>query len=172
MSKGEEVKERATKLLSDLGKLKEDRGAMANLRKGLSEATEDRAWPWIARWCNLQDDRSRAIYTAVSAAFAIHSEVVAEGNLGSTLRRIAAGGGRGGDGLSSFDARFRRLLACDTTEEVCLRVGEVVRAAKQKGVPLNYVQLFQDLWWWNGGKPKVAWAAQFWGANKEEGGDS
>ncbi|MCK4547407.1 MAG: type I-E CRISPR-associated protein Cse2/CasB [Candidatus Eisenbacteria sp.] len=172
MSKSEEVRRRAEELLVELEKLKDDRGAMANLRRGLNQATEDRAWPWIARWCDLEKDWIRTIYTTVAAAYATQPDAAAEGNLGATLRRIAMGGGKTEDGLASFESRFRRLLACQTTEEVCSRVGEVMRAAKQKGVPVNYTQLFQDFWWWNGGRPKIAWAAQFWGAPKEDGGGS
>lgn len=56
-----ETRDRAKALVDELQKLRDDRGAMANLRRGFSPGTEDRAWPWVARWCDLTNNRQRVI---------------------------------------------------------------------------------------------------------------
>lgn len=174
----ERVRASAKSLVERLEALREDRGAMANLRRGFSPATEDRAWPWIARWCDLTKDHQRLIYTAVAAAYATHPETTDQGNLGTVMRSIAQNDQKrqneqkGDDGLASFEARFRRLLACQSLEQVCQRLASVIRAATQRGVPVNYEQLFVDLWKWryptSRERVKVDWAAAYW-TGREQG---
>jgi CRISPR type I-E-associated protein CasB/Cse2 len=139
-----------------------DRGVMADLRHGLSRATEYRAWPHIAPWCReFDDDRERRIWLTTAAGFAIHQRTAVSGNMGTVLRSLATGDGRGEKGLETFDARFRRLLACSSAFEVCDHVAGVLRAAERKGVPVNFARLFTDLKNW-GEKVKVRWATEYW----------
>ena len=70
-------------------------------------------------------------------------------------------------GIAAFDSRFRRLLSCDHRDEICERLRPVVFAAKAKGVPVNYEELFVDLWYW-GDKVKTRWAREYWGAPEGE----
>jgi CRISPR type I-E-associated protein CasB/Cse2 len=59
--------------------------------------------------------------------------------------------------------RFRRLLACDSREEICDHVHHAVRLAKSKEKPVNYHRLFLDLWRWEGRfPPKVEWSKAYW----------
>jgi len=141
-----------------------DRGTLADLRHGFSPATEYRAWPHIAKWCDLTIDRERRIWTTIAAGFATIESSRRQGNFGVTLRTLALhnNNGKPDDALRSFDARFRRLLTCASSEEVCERLPGIVRAAKQKDVPIDFEQLFHDLRFW-GEKVKVRWAAQYWG---------
>lgn len=158
------AEEQADKLMAFLHKHKEDRGVMADLRCGLSPAKEHRAWPHLAQLCRLDQDWSRIPVQTVCAAFATHPETSATGNIGTVMRKIA-----GKDGLASFEGRFRRLLSCDTQAEICERLPSVIRAAKVKGISVNYRQLFCDICWWVGNyPPKLKWADAFWGT---EGGD-
>ncbi len=139
-----------------------DRGVMADLRHGLSRTTEYRAWPHIAAWCRLEDESDRRIWLTISGGFAIHQRTAGSGNMGSVLRTIATEGGRGPSGLATFDARFRRLLACSSPTEVCDHLPAVLRAAERNGVLVNFAQLFMDLKYW-GGRAKLAWASEYWG---------
>jgi CRISPR type I-E-associated protein CasB/Cse2 len=165
----------ATELVERLSQLRDDRGAMANLRRGLSPATEDRAWPWIARWCDITNERQRTIYTAVAAAFATHPETADQGNMGTVMREIAQRNQKGDDGLKTFEAHFRRFLNCHSYQEVCERLPGVVRMAKQQGISIDYRQLFLDLCYW-GDRVKIRWAAAYWGEakneNKQQQGDA
>lgn len=159
--------ERASYLLKELEKLRDDRGAMANLRRGLSHATEYRAWPWVARWCNLENDRQRIIYTTVAAAFASHPENENTGNVGTVMRELVPSDQRNAEGLQSFDKHFRRLLTCQSAEEVCERLPRLIKAASQKDLPINYVELFKDLCYW-GERVKIRWAAAYWNTRTDK----
>lgn len=151
---------------------RQDRGALADLRRGFSESTEHRAWPHLASWCDLTSPRERAIWQTTAAGFATLEETVGHGNLGTTLRTIALGDGsrKPHEALRSFDARFRRLLTCHAAEELCAHLPGILRAAKQKRVGVNFRQLHEDLTYW-GEKVRLRWAAKYWGAEPEEGGE-
>ncbi len=157
---------RIERFLQHLASQAEDRGVMADLRHGLSRATEYRAWPHIAPWCRLDDESERRIWLTTAAGFAIHQKTTDSGNTGTVLRIIAMGDGRGEEGLKTFDARFRRLLACSSAPEVCDHLAGVLRAAERKSVPVNFAQLFTDLEYW-GSRVKVRWATEYWGAPSE-----
>ena len=162
------MQETAKDLLEYLESHKEDRGMMADLRRGFSEATSDRTWPYVASWCDLANDRMRTIYQTVMASYAYHPLVTDEGNMGRVMRQIAIGHGGSQEGLKTFDARFRRILTCDSSTEVCQQIGRVIRAAAQKGIPINYTELFKDLWYW-GERVKLRWGSAYWGSATEGG---
>jgi len=140
-----------------------DRGVMADLRHGLSRATEYRAWPHVAPWCRLDHERERRIWLTVAAGFAIHQRTAGAGNMGTVMRALATGEGRGEKGLATFDARFRRFLSCSSAPEVCGNLAGVLRAAERAGVAVNFEQLFNDLTYWSD-RVKVEWATEYWGA--------
>jgi CRISPR system Cascade subunit CasB len=151
-----EPKEIASRLLGYLRGLREDRGAMADLRCALSPVRLPRAWPLLARVGgigNLPMER-------IAGFFGYHSEETDQGNVGTTCRRLAVEN-------SSFDGRFRRLLACDRRDEVCDRLRPIVLAAKSKGVKVNYEQLFVDLSYWSP-RVKESWAREYWAAAEGE----
>lgn len=150
-------KETAARLLAYLRQLKNDRGAMADLRCALSPspAKRARAWPLLAQVDGIGD----ICKETVVGLFAYHPDETDSGNLGTTCRRLAAGN-------NSFDGRFRRLLSCDRNE-ICERLRPVVLAAKAKGVRVNYEKLFVDLRYW-GGSVKAHWAREYWGAAEGE----
>ena len=140
----------AAGLLAYLRQLKNDRGAMADLRRALNPAQRHRAWPLLARVRGIGDPRIEV----VAGLFAYHPDETDEGNLGSTCRRLAGGN-------ESFDARFRRLLSCDY-DEICNQLRPIILAAKAKGIDVNYQELFTDLTYW-GDRVKARWAREFWG---------
>lgn len=85
------------------------------------------------------------------------------------MHQIAHSEQPGEDGLRSFEARFRRFLTCGSAEDVCRRLSGVVHAAKQRGIPINYAQLFKDLWYFgDGARAKVFWAAAYYRGTFEE----
>lgn len=149
---------------------RQDRGLMAELRRGLASDTEWRAWPHLAQWCDLTKRDDRIAFAAIAGAYATHPESTSAGNLGDTMRDIATGDARRNSdrqaGLRSFEGRFRRFLTCESVEELTERLGAVVRAAKQKGVAICYLQLLRDLrrfrWPDSREQAKVHWAAAFW----------
>lgn len=140
-------------------KQKDDRGVLADLRCGFSEAKAYRAWPHIAPFCKLNSDRSRLPVQTVCAAFATHPENARKGNLGATMKKID---------METIEGRFKRLLNCDTVAELCERIPAVIRAAKAKGIPVDYQLLYSDLRAWEDRDIKLDWADAFWGT---DGGD-
>jgi CRISPR type I-E-associated protein CasB/Cse2 len=152
----------------------EDRGMLAALRRGFSEATEQYAWPYLAPYCKMTDPKQRAIWLTVAAAAAtlapdgLNQSGFGVGNLGATMRHLALGEDTAKDvekKLASFEARFRRLLTCQTVEELCKHLVGVIRAAAAKGKKVNLKQLFWDLQKWeNTTEPikKVEWAQGYW----------
>jgi CRISPR type I-E-associated protein CasB/Cse2 len=163
-AKMNKTEERAEALLQFLQRHAEDRGVMADLRCGFSQTREHRAWPHIAAWCELDKDWSRMPVQTLCAAFATQPKTISSGNLGSTMRALAVGQEKDTENaLKSFEGRFRRLLTCDTRQELCRLLTAVVRAAKAKEVAINYSQLYCDICWWENGDVKLRWAAAYWG---------
>lgn len=155
------------RFLEYLTQRRDDRGVMADLRHGFSAATEHRAWPHLAPWCDLRRDRDRHILLVVAGGFALHGGTAGgAGNFGATMRQLAGGDGVGEQGLRSFDGRFRRLLACLDVIDLCHLLPSVLRAAAQRSIPVDYVRLGVDLRYW-GDATRTAWAAAFWGAPVE-----
>ncbi len=148
-------KEAAARLLAYLRRLRNDRGAMADLRCALNSNKLPRAWPLLGRLGGIGNARIEA----VAGFFAYHPDEAHSGNLGTTCRLLAAEN-------NSFDARFRRLLSCDR-DEICERLRPVVLAARAKGIPVNYEELFADLCYW-GDNVKTRWAREYWGAPEAE----
>lgn len=148
-------KETAARLLGYLRQLRKDRGAMADLRCALSPARLPRAWPLLGGVRGIGNARIEA----VAGLFAYHPEETHTGNIGTTCRKLAASN-------NTFDGRFRRLLSCDR-DEICERLRPVILAAKAKGVPINYEELFTDLHYWSS-NVKSRWAREYWGVAEGE----
>lgn len=112
------------------------------------------------------------VYETVAGCFAHHRRKEScpddpeMKNFGATCREIAESRGDkpDQDGNRRFDARFRRLLACDTQQEACEVVRQIIRLARASYVKVNYRRLFRDLWWWNNNpkRTKTEWAREYW----------
>jgi len=162
----EDEKSYSDKFLEFLSSRAGDRGIMADLRHGFSPATEYRAWPHIAKWCDLTNDRQRKIITTIAAGFAVHKRTAQSGSLGQVMRLLAITGQQNVDeALMTFDARFRRLLACSSAEEVCEHLPGIIKAAERKGVTICFQTLYDHLWHW-GERVKLMWARDYWGGEQ------
>ena len=146
----------AARLLVHLRKLKNDRGAMADLRCALNPTKLPRAWQLLAPVGGIGNPRIEIL----AGLFAYHPDETHSGNLGTTCLALKAQN-------ESFGARFRRLLACDR-DEICERLRPIILAAKAKGIPVNYEQLFADLCYWSP-SVKARWAQEYWSAPESEG---
>ena len=159
---------RAANFVERLRGIENDRGKMAALRRGLSEATRHEAWPVIA---SLGQDFAWVAPRTVAALFAVHPRVdLQASSFGATCRRIATDNGREFEIPESFERRFRRLLACDSAEDVAGQLTAWVRFADKLDIGLNYERLFQDLdgWRFSVDRIKLRWARDFWPARREE----
>lgn len=154
-------KDRAADFVGTLRRARNDRGKLAALRRGLTDNPRLNvdAWPVIA---NLGGDIGQAAYVAIAALYASHPEESTARSFGETCRRIAQGDGK--EIAESFKRRFRRLLACDSVDDVISQLRSWVRLAASKGIGVNYESLFADLWnWpWYADDIRVKWAKSFW----------
>jgi CRISPR type I-E-associated protein CasB/Cse2 len=169
MSTTNEPTSHAGRFLAKLRKIANDRGKMAALRRGASEATKRQAWPVIA---GLGEDVGNLAACTVGAFFAEHPEDENKSwSLGETCRRIALAGVTGYDIPDSFEKRFLRLLSCDTAEEVAGQLKAWIRFAKARGIRVNYEQMFWDLDGWHrrADDIKLQWARGFWPVRKQAG---
>lgn len=148
-------REDAARLMAYLRRLRNDRGAMAELRCALSPNKLPRAWPLLGQVGGIGNPRIETL----AGLFAYHPDETSTGNLGTTCRKLSGEN-------ESFDARFRRLLVCDR-DEILDRLRAVILAAKGKGIPINYQELFVDLCYW-GSNVKARWAREYWGAPENE----
>ena len=137
---------------------------MANLRRGFSPATEHYVWPYLARFCSLENEHERMVFATVAACFGFHPEHTDEGNFGTTLNRVACSRQGAENPLEAFEPRFRRILSASTVQDICQQLRSLVQLAKGSNVPINYVQLLNDLLCWeqNSREIKIQWAASYY----------
>jgi CRISPR type I-E-associated protein CasB/Cse2 len=154
-------KERAATFVGALRRVRNDRGKLAALRRGLTDNVQLHvdAWPVVA---SLGGDIGNPVFITVAALFASHPDESTARNFGETCRRIALGGGK--EIQDSFQSRFRRLLASGSVGDVSSQLRSWVRLAASKGVGVSYESLFADLWnWpWYADEIRVKWARSFW----------
>jgi CRISPR type I-E-associated protein CasB/Cse2 len=171
MSTTKDAPDRAARFLERLRRISRDRGKMAALRRAASPATLRQAWPVIHE---LGEDIGNVGACTVAAFYAEHPQEDANAaGFGATCRRIATDKGQTPKVPDSFDRRFRRLLACDSPEDVAGQLKAWIRFASAKGIGVNYEKLFWDLLSWRNysDRVKLDWARGFWPAWQEEGAE-
>ena len=153
---------------------RDDRGTLAELRRGLSETTQDQAWehliPYSADFAENADHRVVWCTIGGLAALLIPCGLLSFepwNNIGTTMRALAKGGGENDEtkALKTFEPKFRRVLSCDDTRSLCEIVIGVGRTAVVKNVPMNLKVLFWDLWNWSDQDKRetirLKWAKQY-----------
>jgi CRISPR type I-E-associated protein CasB/Cse2 len=167
MSTTNDTNNRAERFLGRLRRIKDDRGKMAALRRAASPSTERQAWPVIY---SLGEDIANPAACTIGALYAQHPEEDTKAfSFGTTCRRIALAGVTDFKIPDSFDRRFRRLLACESADDVSGQLKAWIRFASAKGVGVNYEKLFWDLLAWNNhaDRIKLDWARGFWPMRRE-----
>jgi len=143
--------------------LREDRGALAALRRGLGQppGTVTSMYRYVVPW--LGDDvpawREAAYYT-VAALYASHPAPGGKGNMGAHFSQ--ARGQQGSD--AAIERRFTTLLAAHP-DDLDTYLRQAVSYLRSKEVPVNWHQLLSDVVAW--GHPdryvQKRWARAFWG---------
>jgi CRISPR type I-E-associated protein CasB/Cse2 len=171
-----ELQGRAEELVEKLEEWQtnKERGILARLRRGLSETTRCEAWTVLGPRFG-RSAIENPVYYAVAGCFALYPFVWDDSakddtgrnsnwNFGWTFREVRLAEPKGEEKMRSEGephTRFRRLLACSDTAEICRHIPHAVRLAKSRKTKINYRQLFLDLWWWNHWR-KIAWAKAYW----------
>jgi CRISPR system Cascade subunit CasB len=156
-------------LIDSLEKLvrKQDRGALAALRRGLgtSPGTAMEMHRYVVPFLPRGRPWDEEVYYLVAALFAYwhqgESPVVAHppDNLGASLARL-----RTSDTGPSLDLRFTGLLKSHR-DDLRAHLRQAVGLLKAKNVPINWRNLCRDLRYWDheDGWVQRNWAKSFWG---------
>lgn len=141
-----------------LQKSVDDRGNRAALRRYWSPATRYLAYPLLGQLGALRDDRK----TILAALYAEHPEHKSGQTIGKAVLRL----GERKDGEHPYDRHFRRLLACDSLDDLAKQLHRLVKRLQREGIPLDYSLLHKNLNFWANyhEQVKVDWAADFWQA--------
>lgn len=156
-----------------LRELCRDRGTRAELRRYWSESTRHYAYPALGILRAIDDERKRI----VAALYAMHDRDGASAHrrgpsVGAAFLQVA-GGGPKGDTYKSTERHFRRLLACQSLDEVGGQLQRLVKRLEREGIAFDYAKLLGDLWQWrtNPDAVKTRWSLDFWQANPEPDAD-
>lgn len=156
--------------INALRRLKNDRGRLAELRRGLSETTRPSAWPALV---SLGGQVDNIVDMTIAGLYALHPEETSAPNLGATWRELRR---RNRDNTlpvndntrTSFEHRFIRLLSCQTKEELCEHLRPFVIRAKSEGLGINYDALYMDASYWENPKTRLKWAKEYWSNSPKE----
>ncbi len=149
--------------------------ASAALKRADNSKTEYQSWEYLAQAervgvrINIENDFERLTYTTIASAMA-KAKVEKNGSvrIGEAIARcyditVDSKGQREFD--SQAKMKLRRLLACDTTEEVCRVLRPLFSLiASKANVQLDYAALLKDLLYFHSDNKNVKsrWAQNFY----------
>lgn len=146
-----------------LESLREDRGALAALRRGLGQPLGQarEMYPYVVRWLPPQASSQReAAFYLVAALFAYHSDPGGNGNAGQAFRRALSPD----SDSSAIERRFTALLTAHQ-DDLPFYLRQAIGFLKSKDVPVDWHQLLTDVLGWGhpAGYVQKQWARAFWG---------
>ena len=139
-----------------------DNGAVAALKRANNPATEYQSWEYLARFVDIDKEYERLPFAAIGSAVA-KAKVEQNGTvkIGQAIARCYVDGNQS----DQAKAKLRRLLACETTEEVCRVLRPLFSLISSKGcISLDYVSLLDNLSYFNFNSQRVKsqWAQDFY----------
>jgi len=148
--------------------LREDRGALAALRRGLGQPPGTVAdmyryvVPWLPEGASRQKEE---IYYLLAALFGAHPAEGGTGNMGNHFARTRDPQGDN----TAVERRFTALLAAHR-DDLATYLRQAVSYLRSKEVPIHWHQLFYDLqrWGYDNRPVQREWAGAFWGRPQEE----
>jgi CRISPR system Cascade subunit CasB len=151
-----------------LESLREDRGALAALRRGLGQppGTAREMYPYVVRWLPAETSAQReAAYYLIAALFAYHPDPGGSGNLGHAFRRTLDPTGDN----TATERRFTALLTAHPND-LPFYLRQAISFLASKEAPVDWNQLFADLLAWGhpAGYVQKQWARAFWGRAADE----
>lgn len=147
---------------------KEERGALAALRRGLGQppGTTVEMFRYVEPFNPPQ--RTAWVYYLVASLFALHPQTTITENMGAHMARTRSEGGE-----DALERRFTALLSAHQ-DDLPDYLRQAVSFLKSKDVPVNWNQLFWDLQNWDEKRddPKYSvqkrWAGSFWGKPQQK----
>lgn len=154
--------------ISWLEKLRDDRGALAALRRGLGQAagTVPDMYPYVVPLLPKTPNRDlEEVYYLIASLFAYHPESATAGNFGDHFRTVANIEREHSDAI---ERRFAILLRAHPDDLPTL-LRQAVDYLRSKNIPINWDQLLNDLLRWSSPSRFVQrrWANAFWGSENQ-----
>ncbi len=151
-----------------LESLRDNRGALAALRRGLGQPPGSVASMYRYVVPLLPDDApfwQENAYYLVAALFAYHPDEGGAGNVGDHFARTRDPQGDS----TAIERRFTALLAAHS-EDLDFYLRQAISFLKSKNVPINWRQLLSDVMAWGHQDRYVQknWARAFWGGPTKE----
>lgn len=155
------------RFIEHLEGLREDRGALAALRRGLGQppgtAAEQFRYvvPWLAASCSRQEEEA---FFLVAGLFSLHPEAGGSGDIGAHMARARD---PQGDNVA-IERRFTALLAAHP-DDLPFYLRQAVSFLRSKEVPVDWNQLLTDIRAWSHPDRYVQrrWARSYWGSASE-----
>jgi len=147
--------------------LRDNRGALAALRRGLGQppGTSADMYRYVVPWLP-QDAKPwrEAAYYQIAALFAYHPAAGGSGNMGNHFARTCD---PQGDNVA-IERRFTALLSAHR-DDLDTYLRQAISFLRAEDVPVNWHQLFHDLqrWGYDGRPVQQEWARAFWGRSQE-----
>ena len=140
---------------------RQDRGALAALRRGLSRppGTAAEMHPYVVPFLPEGWAWRHQCHYIIAALFALHPQSTGQGNLGEAFRRIAAQ-----TPSESIEQRFVALLKSHR-DDLFDHLRHAVGLAKSNDAAICWETLFRDIQHWDDDRRRVQrnWARSFWG---------
>lgn len=139
---------------------KQERGALAALRRGLGQApgTAPEMFRYVEPFN--PSPKQAKIYYLVASLFGLHPKPGGVGNMGTHMRACDPEG-KNSDAL---ERRFTALLAAHP-DDLPDYLRQAISFLKSKEIPVNWNRLFWDLQDWDDEDRNIQkrWASAFWG---------
>ena len=154
-------------------RIKQDGAFRAALKRADNPETESAAWEYLTPYCDITRDWERLPYCTVGAAIA-RSKASANGKfgIGEALRQICP------EDADRETPRLRRLIACDTADELFPVTRQILTYLAAKEITVDYIRLLRELLTYDLYRDdiRLRWTAQYFKAEKpketDEGADN
>jgi CRISPR system Cascade subunit CasB len=164
--------DRETQFVAHLQRLqeREDRGALAALRRGLGKPPggAPEMFPYVIPHTQGLSAWREDHFLLVAALFALHPVSTPEGNIGDTFADVRRRRGAA-EAEDSLEKRFVALLNCHG-DDLPNHLRHTVALARTAEVPVNWGRLLADLGAWDhpGRYVQRDWARSYWRPHTRE----
>jgi CRISPR system Cascade subunit CasB len=121
----------------------EYKGNLAKFKRADNSSTEYQSWELLAPWVKLDREEERLTYATISSAIA-KSKITENGN--TALGKAIACCYDDGSKSDPAKAKLRRLLSCDSVQELCRILHPLFNLIDSRGnIKLDYASLLRDI---------------------------
>lgn len=149
-------------------------GKAAKMKRADNPATEYMSWELVCPWCGdeFQKESKRLPYETIGAAVA-RAKIETNGTLPFGRALACCADSKVEDKTKDpMTAHLRRLLGCETVQEVCMVIRPVLSLLASKGVNFDYAGLLEDLLYFGDSK-KRKWASDYyWKGGSDDAGNA